>query len=195
MTPGMSRNPRPGGAPLLFAVGMGEARAIRGDQVVTLGLRNRREEALPRAPEREDPAHDERAHAVRMRLRVREGQRASPRAAEHEPALDAEALAQPLGIGDEMPRRVGLERGVRRAAAASALIEQHDAIARGVEESPVVGGTTAAGPAVKKERGVPLGIAAHFPVHVVAIADGQPAVFVRLDRRVQRPTRHEPVKR
>src|SRR5690242_17979481 len=126
----LPRAPRAGGAQLLIAVGMGETRAVRGDEVVTLGLWNRRQKPLPRlgkqlgrappvvpgqlgAPQREDPTHDERAHATGMRLCIRQRQRTAPRAAEYEPALDAKPLAQTLGVGNQMPGRVGLERSVR----------------------------------------------------------------------------------
>jgi hypothetical protein len=41
-----------------------------------------------------------------VRLGVGERQRAAPRSAEDEPALDLEVLAQPLDVGDEVGGRV-----------------------------------------------------------------------------------------
>ena len=55
-------------------------------------------------------------HALGMRLGVSERERRAPGAAEHLPALDAEMLAQPLHVVDEMPGGVLLEAacGVER---------------------------------------------------------------------------------
>ena len=71
------------------------------------------------AAQQEDAAQHELADRARMRLGVRERQRAAPRPAEHEPALDREVLAQALHVGDEVPGRVRFERRVRAAAAGS----------------------------------------------------------------------------
>src|ERR1043166_8273680 len=88
-----------------------------------------------------------------------------------------------------MPRRVRLETGVRRAAAATPLIEEHDAIARGIEEPSMVRRASAAGAAVKEHGRPARGIAADLPVDLVAVAHGEAPVLVRLDARVERAPR------
>ena len=109
--------------------------------------RDRREEALPFVREhlrdaelivpvelglgqRVDAAHDQFADALGMRLGIGERQRRAPGAAEHQPFVEAAHLAQPLDVGDEMPGRVGLQRGMRRRLAAAALVEQDDVVER-----------------------------------------------------------------
>ena len=118
--------------------------------------------------------------------RIRERERAAPRAAEHEPAIDAETAAQPLHVRDEMPGGVGLERGMRAAASRAALIEHDDAVALRIEEAPRVDVAAGAGTAVHEQRGLPRGIARLLVVDVVAVAHGEIAGIERLDRRVLR---------
>ena len=108
---------------------------------------------LPLADE-EDPAQHQLGHALRVRLGVGERQRAAPRAAEDLPPLDAEVLAQRLDVGDQVPRRVVDERRVRRALAAAALVEEHDAVRRGIEEAPVARLGAEAGAAVQEDDGL-----------------------------------------
>ena len=78
---------------------------------------------------------------------------------------------------------------MRAAAAAAALVEQHDAIARRVEEAPRFRIAAGARPAVQEHDGLARGIAAFLPVDLVAVADGQVAVTQWLDRRVEFATR------
>jgi hypothetical protein len=77
------------------------------------------------------------AQRAAMRFAVSEREGAAPRAAEHEPALDLEVLPQPLDIGDEVRGRVLLQLPERRGAARPALIENYDAVARGIEKAAV----------------------------------------------------------
>ena len=105
----------------------GQAPVVGVQQIAALGLGDRREVVLPRVGEeaaravlvepvdlalaqQEDAAQHQLGHALGVRLRVGERERAAPRAAEHLPALDAEVLAQPLDVGDEVPGGVVLER-------------------------------------------------------------------------------------
>jgi hypothetical protein len=74
---------------------------------------------------------------------------------------------------------------MRPAAAASALVEQDDAVARGIEEPPCAGVATRAGSAMQEERRLAVGPATFLPVDFVAIADGQVALAARLDRWIQ----------
>jgi hypothetical protein len=74
-----------------------------------------------------------------MRFAVGERERAAPRAAENEPAVDAQVPAQPLDVGDEMRRGVVPQFAERRGTPRPALVEDHDAVVCGVEETPVRG--------------------------------------------------------
>src|SRR6201999_4104864 len=99
--------------------------------------------------------------------------------AEHQPALDAEVLAQALDVGHQMPGRVLDQAGARPAAAAAALIEYHDAVVVRIEElaGALVG--TRAGTAMQEQRGLARGIAALFVVDLVHVRDTQIALLVR----------------
>jgi hypothetical protein len=92
--------------------------------------------------------------------------------------------AEPLEVGDEVPRGVGVERdrgicGVGGAASAAALVEQDDPADRGVEQAGPrpVGAPT--GPAVQHDGGDALGVPPGLPVGVVAVADVEHAPVVR----------------
>ncbi len=98
---------------------------------------------------------------------VGDAEGAAPRAAEHLPAVDAEVLAQALDVGDEVPGGVVVERGERLALAAAALVEQDDAVARRVEEAPVLGVGAAAGPAVQEHHRLAGAVARLLEVEVV----------------------------
>ena len=63
---------------------------------------------------------------------------------------------------------------------AVALVDQHDAIPRHVEELEVIGTAAGPGPAVDDERRDPLAVG--FPVDLVAVADVQQAAHGRLRR-------------
>ena len=63
-----------------------------------------------------------------MRLSVGERERGSPRAAEHLPAFDSEVLAKRFEVGDEVPRGVVVDRGMRERPAAATLIDEYDAV-------------------------------------------------------------------
>ena len=137
------------------------------------------------APQQEDAAQDQLAHAVGMALRVGQRQGRAPRAAEQLPALDAEMRAQPLHVGDQMPGGVGLQARVRQRAAAAALVEQHDAVARRVVVAAHGGVAAAAGPAVHDQRRLAVGVAAFLEVDLVPPADLEPLLAIGLDRRIE----------
>ena len=94
-------------------------------------------------------------------------------------------LAEPLDILDQVPGRVGLEAGMRRRAAAAALVEQGDVVARGIELAAMIGAAAGAGAAMQHHRRLALRIAALLPVERVAVADVEPAGPVGLDRRIE----------
>jgi hypothetical protein len=147
---------------------------IVAEQIAALGLGQEIVEAAPgfgedlphaaheplelgRAREK-DAAQHEAETAPRVRLRIRECERRAPRAAEHEPALDAEHRAQPLDVGDEMRGRVVGDVGERHRAAGAALIEQHDPPERRIEIAPVMRQATATRAAVQEHDGTPRGL-------------------------------------
>ena len=128
-----------------------------------------------------------------MGLRVGQRQRRAPRSPEQLPALDAQVRAQPLHVGNQVPGGVGLEAGVRQRAAAAALVEQHDAVARGVVVAPHGGVAAAARPAVHDQHRLAAGVAALLEVDLVASADLQPLLAIGLDRWIEAeplPCRH-----
>ena len=166
-------------------IGIGEQAVVGVDQAaVALVLRHAVAEARPlggvQAPDvagdpldlaaraRGDREQHELADALGVGLRVREAERAAPRPAEHEPALDLELLAQPLDVGDQVLGRVVGQR-VRAAAATPALVEHDDAVAGEVE---VVGPPRrAARPraAVQHDRRLASWITNHLPEDLVAV--------------------------
>src|SRR4029079_15015132 len=83
----------------------------------------------------EDAAQDQLADLLRMLLRVRERERRAPRAAEPQPALDAEMRPQLLDVRHQVPSGVVDQAGVRPAAPTAAVIAQHDAIRIAIEET------------------------------------------------------------
>src|SRR5262245_18871579 len=99
--------------------------------------------------------------------------------------------AQPLHVGNEVPRRVGRQRSMRSAAARAALIEDDDAIACGIEEAARVDVAAAAGPAVHEQRRLALRVAGLLVIDLVAVADGEIAAVERLDRWILHALAHE----
>ena len=98
--------------------------------------------------------------------------------------------AQPFDVGYQVRGGVGGERGVRiggvrGAAPASALVEQHDAVRRRVEQPAPEGSRAGSRPAVQDDGGLALRVSAGLPVHAVAVADVQRAVLVRLDGEIE----------
>ena len=142
------------------------------------------------ATQGEDAAQYELGHPLGMRLGVGQREGRAPRAAEYLPAFDPEVVAQQLEVGNQVPGGVGAEVGRvvarrRDAAAAISLVEQDDAVRHGVEQAPVVGRATRARPTVQEHHGLAVGVAALFPVDLVAAADLEHAGRVRLERRIE----------
>jgi hypothetical protein len=80
---------------------------------------------------------------------------------------------------------------VRPAAAAVALVEQHDPVGRGVELAAVVGRAAGTRAAVDHQYRLSAGISADLPVDFVAIADIEQAGVVGFDRRVKGAQLHD----
>jgi hypothetical protein len=90
-------------------------------------------------PAKEDSAQHQREDAPRMRLRVRQRQRRPPGAAEDQPSVYPQVLAQALQIGDQVPCRIVCQLAKRCRLPTAALVVHDDAIERGIEKSPVIG--------------------------------------------------------
>src|SRR5204863_2229508 len=121
------------------------------------------------AAEQENAAQHEFGDRGRMRLGVRERERATPRPAEHEPALDTQALPQALHVGHEVPGGVRYQRGVWQAPTGTALVEYDNPVSGGIKESPRVRVATGAGPAMHEHGGLALRVAALLVVDLVAV--------------------------
>src|ERR1700683_2540772 len=100
-----------------------------------------------------------------MGLGVGQAQRAAPRGADQQPALDAHVLPQLLHVGDATLR--GVEAHVRRrvarqrgAAAAAALVEQDDPVTVRVEDLALTGTAARTWAAVHDQRGPASGVTA-----------------------------------
>ncbi len=131
-------------------IGVGKEPRVGVDEAaVAFGLGHAVAEPRPRLGE--DPAHvtgdpldlppavgahaeqHDLGDAFGVALGVGESEHRTPRAAEDQPPLDPEPLTQPLDVGEQVVRGVrgqvdvGLAR-VRGAAAAAALVEEHDAV-------------------------------------------------------------------
>lgn len=87
----------------------------------------------------EDASEDQSQAAIRVRLRVGERQRRTPRSPKDDPAVDAEVLSQLFDVLHEMPGRVLLERGVRGRPPRASLVEQDAAVVRGIKVLSVIG--------------------------------------------------------
>src|SRR3954462_7298848 len=102
-----------------------------------------------------------------MRLGVGERERAAPRPSEHEPAIDAEVYAQGFDVGHQVPGGVVDQRGVRLALAATALVEEHDAIAFWVEEATLPRARPTPWAAMQKHRRLAARIPGLFEINRV----------------------------
>jgi len=79
---------------------------------------------------------------------------------------------------------------MRGGAARSALVEEHDAVAGGIEEAAVPGLAAGARPAVQKDHGQPVRVAAGLPVQAVTVADIEGAGRAGLNGWVERFHHH-----
>ena len=94
-------------------------------------------------------------------------------------------LADPLGVGHEVPGGVLAQLRVGRALAAASLVEEGEVPHRGVEVAPVVRVEAATGPAVEEEGLLPLRVADLLVVDGVEVGDLQEAVVEGLDRGIE----------
>ena len=106
-----------------------------------------------------------------MRLGVSQRQRAAPRPAEDQPALDAEMLAQAFDVFNEMPRGVLFKTGVWGALPGAALIEEHDSVGSWIEELAVFRNESATRPTVKKHNRLSVWFSALLVIKLVNRGD------------------------
>ncbi|GHJ12811.1 hypothetical protein TPA0908_08060 [Micromonospora sp. AKA38] len=85
---------------------------------------------------------------------------------------------------------VGPQLAERGAAARAALVEQHRAVAPGIEEPPRRRHQTTAGPTVQEHHGYAVRPADLLHVQDVAVTDRDPVGGVRLDGRVEGDSGH-----
>ena len=108
----------------------------------------------------------------------------------YQPALDVQTFPQPLDVGGQVRGLVsgkvglGLAR-VGTTPAAVSLIEEHDTIRRIIEESAMPRRTSGPRAPVDVQGRFTARIATGLPVDVVAVADIQHAMFVRIYFRIQ----------
>ncbi|CAM5672647.1 hypothetical protein SBADM41S_08610 [Streptomyces badius] len=128
---------------------------------------------------------------LRVLLGVRQDQGRAPRAPVQQPRVDVQVLPQAFHVGDQVGRRVvpHVRRRIARVrcgAAAAPLVEEDHPVAVRVEVPAGAGRAAGPGAAVDHEGRLAVRVAAHLPVHVVAVPDIQHPALVRLDRRIPR---------
>ena len=133
-------------------------------------------------------------HPLRVALGVREPQRHAPRTAPDQPPVDAQVLAQPLDVTDQVLGGVGVQAGAqvrdrRRAPPAAPLVELDETVRVRVERPPPPRRKTAPRPAVQRHGRLTVRIAADLPVHELPGPHVQHSRVIRLDGR--EPLRHD----
>jgi len=205
---GLPQAPGVGGSLADRRVGMVQPSGVGLDDIAAaLGFRQRCAQTLPLFGEEDgDPTTEEPVHfrvsagrdpevnhladPLGISLGVGEREGTAPGAAEYQPIVDLQVLPQVLHVSDEVlgrvARQVGLQQaGVRRAPAAVALIEEHEAVGAGIEEPAVPRRTSRAGAAMHDDGRLPTRIAADLPVDELAVTHRQMPMLVRLDLGIQ----------
>ncbi|MNL64407.1 hypothetical protein D3C87_1886180 [compost metagenome] len=91
-------------------------------------------------------------HALRMGLRVGQGQGRTPGATEQHPFFNAQVLADALEVGDQIPGGVVFQARVGRGSTATTLVESDNAIQVWIEVPTALGITTGPGAAVNEHH-------------------------------------------
>src|SRR6056297_4067399 len=107
---------------------------------------------------------------VGMGLAIDQRERRAPTAAEDDPAVDAERVANLLYIAHQMPCGIGLDAGMRARAATAALIEEDDSVDLGIEVSPHRRAASAARPAMQDNDRKAIGPARLLHIDRVTVA-------------------------
>src|SRR5690349_4131174 len=105
-----------------------------------------------------------------MGFRIGERQRAPPRPAENQPALDPEHFPEALDIRHQMPRGIRLQARIGSGTAAAALVEQEHAIALRIEQLAMNRREAAARAPVQEYRRLPVRVSAQLPINSMAIS-------------------------
>lgn len=174
-----------------------DACVVSGEMVCAFGLGQEMQELFKRlgmqhcrAPVRygplelcvsagEDAAQNKAAHALRVRLRIRQPQRRAPGAAEDDvPFGDLQVLAERFDVRDQVPGGVVGGVCVWAGEAAASLVQQDDAVVLWVEEDGVGFCAAPAGPAVEVDHCVPCECGIDDPTHGrVCYVQGFPSRF------------------
>ena len=190
-------------AGFLHQVAREQAAVVGGDQIRAFVLRDGGDEAAPEfgeegpcpaaikpvefgASHQEDAAQHHAGDAFRVGDGIDQGKGRAPAAAETDPAVDLQFLADHLDVGHEVPCGVLDHAGMRARPAAAALIEQDHAVNGGVKIAAHRRAAAATGAAVQNHDGHPLGIAALLDIDAVPIAHVDHALIERVDRRVKK---------
>ena len=116
-----------------------------------------------------------------MGLRVAQAECRAPRAAEQQPAFDAEVAAQRLDVVDQQCCGISGQAAMRTRPARATLVEQHHAPVCRVEEAAMHRSGPGTGTAVQEQDRLSRGMADLFPVDRVAVADPKEAEVVGTD--------------
>ncbi len=136
--------------------------------------------------EEEDPTQHDALAAVGVRLRVGEGERAAPAAAEHDPPVDPEMPSKLLRVFHEVPGRVLAKLGVRGALPAAALVEQDDPPLSRIEVAAMHRAHATSGASVEEHHRFAFRIAALLEVERVQRRDAKSPRSIRVAGREQR---------
>ena len=135
--------------------------------------------------QQENSAQHQTGHALWMFDCIRQRQRRSPRAAEHDPLVDPILFAHAFDVRHQIPRRVLAQLRVRRRTPAAALIHRQHAEALWIEEPAHFRREPAAGAAMQRHRRAPVRIAGLLHVDCVQVRNLQHLGRVRFDRGIE----------
>jgi hypothetical protein len=124
-----------------------------------------------------------------VRLAIGEAECAAPGPTKHQPALDAEVLAQVFDVGDQVRGGIRARFAQGRGRARAALIEQHGPEEPGIEEAAMLGRRAAAGSTMQEEDRHAVRLAGRLPVHRMHGVERQHAAVVRFQRGMQDTSR------
>ncbi len=120
-----------------------------------------------------------------MRFAIGERKRAAPRPSEDGPLVDAEMRTQLLHVGDQVRGGIAGEFTVWTRAAGTALVEDHDAIVRRIEEAPVHRARAGARSAVHEHHWHAVVVSRYLPVHLVVLVQPEIAGMMWLYVRIK----------
>ncbi|MCY1415816.1 hypothetical protein D9M71_313110 [compost metagenome] len=136
-------------------------------------------------PAQEDPTQDQAMHTLGVGLGIGQGQGRTPGATEQHPFFDAQVLAGPLQVFDQVPGGVVFQAGVGGRTTAATLIESDDAVQVGIKVATALGITTSARAAVNEHHRQTFRRATLIDIQHMRLFHGQIVPGVRFDLRVQ----------